>query len=96
MGGHVDRMAPAHDDPHEAVSLFARQLDQRVGREVEAVMAVPHRHADELAPGVVDPGVVGAGEPPGVAAPLRRFGSAVAAVVQEGMGGPVLVPGDQH
>ena len=69
----------------QTVAFFARKLYQPVRREIEPGVAVTERHPDELALGVVHPGVVRTREPTGVATALHGLGAAVTAVVHEGV-----------
>ena len=96
VGGDVDRVVAPQDDPDEAVPFLTRELDEPVLVQVEPVVAVAQRHPDEMAPGVVDPRVVRAGEAALVAATQHGLGAAVPAVVEERVGHAVLVARDQH
>ena len=80
---------------HQPHPLGGRQLDQP--GHVDLAERVPTGHADELARVVVGPRVVGAREPPGVAAGLRGDERApVAAEVQEGAGDAVVTAYHEH
>src|ERR1019366_8768230 len=72
-------------------ALRSKALPAPVRREIEPGVAVTERHPDELALGVVHPGVVRTREPTGVATAVHGLGATVTAVVHEGVSDAVLV-----